>query len=111
MADMHPTPPGFPNFFIIGAPKCGTTALSEYLRRHPNIGFSEQKEPHYFNDDFSSRHIYSLDEYMKCFASNSADKVAIGEASVFYLSSRSAVRNILQHMPDAKFIVMLRDPV
>ncbi|MEA3447202.1 MAG: sulfotransferase [Bacteroidota bacterium] len=42
-----------PNFFIIGAPKCGTTALSEYLRKHPDIHFSYPKEPDYFNTDFS----------------------------------------------------------
>ena len=41
-----------PNFFIIGAPKCGTTALSRYLSQHPNIFMSDPKEPHYFCDDF-----------------------------------------------------------
>jgi hypothetical protein len=34
-----------PNFFIVGAPKCGTTALSEYLRSHPDVFFSSPKEP------------------------------------------------------------------
>lgn len=111
MVDTRPTPPGFPNFFIIGAPKCGTTALSEYLRQHPHIGFSEPKEPHYFNDDFSSRHIYSLDDYMKCFPADAPTKAAVGEGSVFYLSSRTAVSNILRHAPEARFIVMLRNPV
>jgi len=111
MTDTRTTPPGFPNFFLIGAPKSGTTALSEYLRQHPDIGFSEPKEPHYFNDDFSSRHTYSLDEYMKCFPPASAGKAAIGEGSVFYLSSKSAVSNVLRCAPDARFIVMLRNPV
>lgn len=104
-------PAGFPNFFIIGAPKCGTTALSEYLRRHPNVGFSEPKEPHYFNEDFSRRHIYLLSEYMKCFAAKSGNEIAIGEGSVFYLKSKSAVPNVLEYAPDARFIVMLRNPI
>ena len=41
-----------PDFFILGAPKCGTTALSEYLRQHERIFVSTPKEPHYFCDDF-----------------------------------------------------------
>ena len=41
-----------PNLFIVGAPKCGTTAWAQYLNTHPKIGFSNRKEPHYFCDDF-----------------------------------------------------------
>jgi len=37
-----------PNFFIVGAPRCGTTALSEYLRGHPNVFMCHPKEPFYF---------------------------------------------------------------
>jgi len=37
-----------PNFFIVGAPKCGTTALHTYLGQHPDIFVSEPKEPNYF---------------------------------------------------------------
>ncbi len=101
----------FPDFFIIGAPKAGTTALSEYLKRHPEIGFSEPKEPHYFNDDFSSRYASSIVEYMKCFSDVCRSRRVVGEGSVFYLKSKTAVPNILKHAPDAKFIVMLRSPV
>lgn len=101
-----------PNFFIIGAPKSGTTALSEYLRRHPDVLFSQPKEPHYFNDDFSHRHIDLFDEYLKCFNDqDGGPKSAVGEGSVFYLYSQNAVPNILARYPDARFIVMLRDPV
>lgn len=111
MIDARKTPFRFPDFFIIGAPKSGTTALSTYLMQHPDIGFSVPKEPHYFNDDFSTRYTYSLGEYMKCFGPTSADKPSVGEGSVFYLRSRTAVPNILKYAPDAKFIVMLRNPV
>ena len=44
-----------PNFFIVGAPKCGTTSLDEYLRQHPNVFISRPKEPHYFSTDLNNR--------------------------------------------------------
>ena len=44
-----------PDFFIVGAPKCGTTALSEYLRSHPNVFMTEPKEPMYFMPDLNVR--------------------------------------------------------
>jgi len=57
-----------PNFFIVGAPKCGTTALSEYLRSHPNVFMSFPKEPHYFAEDMVSyRYCTTLPEYLKIF--------------------------------------------
>src|SRR5690625_588329 len=101
----------YPNFFIIGAPKSGTTALSEYLRQHPEVLFSNPKEPHFFNDDFSHRHITSLDKYLSCFAHATGEERALGEGSVFYLYSKTAVSNIVGQSPHAKFIVMLRIPI
>ena len=101
----------FPNFFILGAPKSGTTALSEYLRQHPDVLFSQPKEPHFFNDDFSHRHIESMDAYLKCFSQGNGQEHAVGEGSVFYLYSKTAVSNIMDLIPQARFIVMLRHPV
>lgn len=100
-----------PNFFIIGAPKTGTTALSEYLRIHPQVFFSEPKEPHYFNDDFSSRHTNNYDTYLSYFDDVKKDDKAIGEGSVFYSYSKSAVKNILSLVPEAKFVIMIRNPL
>lgn len=100
-----------PDFFIIGAPKCGTTALSEYLRGHPAVFFSHPKEPHFFNEDFANRHTTRLDDYLKCFQGVQASHEVIGEGSVFYLMSRVAVPRILEFSPTARFIVMLRNPV
>lgn len=101
----------FPNFFIVGAPKCGTTALSEYLRLHPNIFFSNPKEPFYFASDFQGRLVDSLSGYHKLFEGVNLDvHRAIGEGSTIYLYSRVAIPNILKIRPDAKFIVMLRNP-
>lgn len=100
-----------PNFFIIGAPKCGTSALSEYLRHHPNVFMSMPKEPHYFNTDFSNRFTNSLDEYESLFRNVGSEKHAVGEASIFYLASRTAVDNIMAYNKYAVFIVMLRNPI
>lgn len=98
-----------PNFFILGAPKCGTTSLAAWLAEHPEIFFSAMKEPHFFNVDGypmtrSQRH------YERLFAA--ADGYpAVGEASTGYLSSTAAVPRILEYAPDARFVVCLRNPV
>ena len=44
-----------PDFFIVGAPKCGTTSLYYYLRQHPEIFLPDYKEPHYFGKDLKKR--------------------------------------------------------
>ena len=101
-----------PNFFIIGAPKCGTTALSEYLREHPNIYMCTPKEPHYFDYDFEQyREVETLDEYLGLFEAATTEHIAIGEASACYLYSSVALEDIYQFAPQAKIIVMLRNPV
>ncbi|MEL6441900.1 MAG: sulfotransferase [Cyanobacteria bacterium J06621_8] len=100
-----------PNFFIVGAPKCGTTALSEYLRSHPNIFMSDPKEPHYFAEDFPKHRLArTLEEYLELFQDASQNHQAVGEASVWYLRSDIALKNIYQFNPQAKIIVMLRNP-
>jgi hypothetical protein len=103
-----------PTFFIIGAPKCGTTALSNYLAQHPDVLFANPKEPKYFHTDFDERHrdTRTAHEYDACFSwRGETPPKAIGEGTVWYLYSRVAVSNILRLNPRAKFIVMLRNPV
>lgn len=99
-----------PNFFILGAPKCGTTSLAAWLAEHPQIYFSPTKEPHFFNSDHN-RFINALESYEKLFAGATQRHRAVGEASVWYLYSTTAVANILRYNPAAKFVVMLRNPV
>jgi hypothetical protein len=99
-----------PNFFILGAPKCGTTSLAAWLAGHPNIFMSPEKEPHFFNTD-DRQLIATLDAYEGLFRGAGAHHSAIGEASVWYLSSSEAVQSILRYQPKARFIVMLRNPV
>ncbi|NEP15031.1 MAG: sulfotransferase domain-containing protein, partial [Symploca sp. SIO2C1] len=101
-----------PNFFIAGAPKCGTTAMAEYLRRHPNIFMSLPKEPHYFAEDFPKiRSIQTLKQYMELFNQVTPEHLIVGEASTTYLYSSVALKNIYQFNQDAKILVMLRNPV
>ena len=97
-----------PNLFIVGAPKCGTTAWVEYLSSHPDVFFSTPKEPHHFNTDMPNyRWVKDEDSYLRLF--EGASSPAIGEASVFYLYSTSAARKISQFNPEAKIIILLRE--
>ena len=101
-----------PNFFIVGAPKCGTTALSEYLRGHPNVFFSQPKDTGFFATDFpGGRVITRFEDYMALFNEVQPNHLRVGEGSVWYLYSREAVRNIYEYNPEAKLLVMLRNPV
>lgn len=99
------------NFFIIGAPKCGTTALVEYLKEHKDIFISYPKEPHYFATDLENyRFVKTEEEYVSLFNDVNTES-AIGEGSVFYLYSKEAIKNIKEYNPDAKLIIMLRNPI
>lgn len=102
-----------PNFFIVGAPKCGTTALSEYLRAHPQVFMSTPKEPHYFAHDFPhyKKTVPTLESYLALFDDAPAEAKAVGEASVWYLYSREALKAVREFAPNARVIVMLRNPV
>ncbi len=103
---------GKPNFFIVGAPKCGTTALYEYLHPHPNIFMPKVKEPHFFATDLGGYPaVKTLEDYNELFADASGDHRRIGEASVYYLRSSVAIANIRRFNPDAKLIAMFRNPV
>jgi hypothetical protein len=101
-----------PDFFIAGAPKCGTTALSEYLRSHPNVLMAYPKEPHYFAEDFGGyRAVEDWEAYRGLFRRRARRHLVAGEASVWYLYSEVALRNIGGRLPDARIVVLLRDPI
>jgi hypothetical protein len=122
--------PALPNFFIIGTGKAGTTSLYHYLRQHPQIFMSPVKEPSYFAPEICvenlgesfRRHVRRMsrgnlrswlvkewDEYLELFQ-NVRNETAIGEASVAYLWSKTAARNIASAIPDARIVMILRDP-
>lgn len=100
-----------PNFFILGAPKCGTTSLTTWLAEHPQVFISPAKEPHFFNFDFGERSYRTLGKYEKLFVEATRHHIAVGEASVRYLYSRTAVPAILAYAPEPRFVVMVRNPV
>ena len=98
-----------PNLFIVGAPKCGTTAWYEYLRTHPEIFFPELKEPHYFATDLPGRRIVTSEkEYLALFEAAKLEHY-IGDASVYYLYSELAAGLIHQFNPNARILILLRD--
>jgi hypothetical protein len=100
-----------PDFFIVGAPKCGTTSMYAYLRQHPGIFMPFLKEPLFFGADLTHRYgRMEPHEYMALFRPARADQI-VGEASAWYLYSESAAREIREAVPDAKIIVMLRNPI
>jgi hypothetical protein len=99
-----------PTFFIVGAPKSGTTALDSYLADHPSIHMARPKEPHYFATDLPRyRDVSTESEYIRLFDTDGG-KVG-GDASVFYLYSKEAIRLIKRFDPGAKLILMVRNPV
>lgn len=105
-----------PNLFIVGAPKCGTTALAHYISEHPGAFICDPKEPFYFCDDFPKlKRAHFLDDdaaYLALFdAADPGRHAVIGEGSTNYLRSATAIENALRMAPDAKFIAMLRNPV
>jgi Sulfotransferase domain len=100
-----------PNFFIVGAPKCGTTSLAKWLGEHSQIFMSNPKEIYFFDTDQSIGNVKSLKQYLHIFRGAQDKHLAVGEASVTYLSSKVAVTNILAFDLGAKFIVMLRNPI
>jgi hypothetical protein len=100
-----------PDFFIVGAPKCGTTALYHYLRQHAQVFMPEKKEPHFYGSDLQAPHfIRDRQAYAALFAAARPDQT-VGEASIWYLCSERAAAEIKADRPEARAIIMLRNPV
>ena len=106
-----------PNLLIVGAAKCGTTSLHNYLKQHPDIFMSKQKEPHFLiNSDIGEDRIHKaitvLEDYEDMFKTDSIYKYK-GESSVMYLAfPEFSIKNIKKYLdPDVKIIIMLRNPV
>jgi hypothetical protein len=105
------------DFFIVGAPKSGTTSLYHYLSEHPQVEMSSQKEPNYFSDKaihnqgiyYVKNRVNTLDKYESLFAQK--ESVVYGECSVSYLFYENVAEDIKKHNPNAKIIIMLRNPI
>lgn len=105
-----------PDFFIVGEPKCGTTALYEAIRQHPDVFMPDFKEPHHFSTDLWHHHggdayrrVASREGYLALFRDAGQAK-AVGESSVHYLYSTVAAEEIARFNPDARIIAMFRKP-
>jgi hypothetical protein len=106
----------WPNFFIVGAPLCGTTSLYWYLRQHPKVFMPIRKEPYYFNPNTRESYVGSEPpirlekDYLRLFE-GVRDEIAIGEASTSYLIDPACAKRIHDALPHSKIIISLRDPV
>lgn len=115
------------NLFIVGAAKCGTTSLYEYLSQHPQVYMSPVKEPHFFSDKvenedkelykkpvkgekYHTKVIKDIDVYTSLFDGGSDFKIR-GEASPSYLWDTDAAAKIYKYNPNSKIIAILRNPI
>ena len=102
-----------PNFFIVGASKCGTSALADALNSHPDVYMSAVKEPNFFNKFDASGESIRCEDY-ETYAQHFAlvkDEKIVGESSVSYLVSDKAAFWISNANPDAKILVIIRNPL
>lgn len=117
-----------PTFLIVGAAKCGTTSLADYLAQHPDIFMPSLKEPNFFAFDGAApvpkgpaparvlkELLYnwsavSETEYWALFR-GAAEHKAAGEASVRYLYFCDSVKKIKATVPNVRLVVILREPV
>jgi len=100
-----------PNTFIIGAPKSGTTSIARWLGEHPDVFMSTPKEPYYFcRPSLQLAGIREPEQYAALFAA-AQDALVIAEATTAILYDDTALPRILRFAPDARIIVMLRNPV
>ena len=105
----------WPNFFIVGVAKAGTTSLSEWLKQHPQIYIPALKEPRYFASDLVDPIVRNVvrtkEDYLALFVKARNHK-ARGEASTSYFTHWQQVpERIKRTIPDARIIILLRDPV
>jgi hypothetical protein len=96
-----------PNLFILGAAKSGTTTLHAVLSKHPDIYLSTEKEPTFFCEQFQV--VKNPIDYFRLFDAG-ANVKWVGEASHAYLSNPESARVLHALFPDARFIVILRNP-
>ena len=110
-----------PNLFIVGHPRSGTSSLHSYLDQHPDIFMTVIKEPNYFaldfreaSDRFHNKKLYfpfrTRKQYLRLYRKWEDEKIA-GEATATNLCSKVSAQEILRFNPQAKIIMMFREPV
>lgn len=102
------------NLFIIGAPKCGTTSLANYLGQSESILLSEIKEPHFFRGSLPgpySKYVSNIETYENLFKKSPRAKRQYWlDASVWYYSNEGVADEIYRYNPEAKLIMLIRNP-
>lgn len=116
----------FPNLFIVGAPKSGTTSLYAWLSQHPDVFMSQNKEPRYFcdfdpntkngplSDLFFEDYVNEYNEYLELFNNALPSVKWLGESSTDYLWDEDSAQKIFENTKshgEVKIIIILRDPV
>jgi hypothetical protein len=107
----------WPNFFVVGAAKAGTTSIYAYLSQHPQVFFPAVKEPHYFAQvrparelRYSAEAITDRGAYLRLFRHARGYKI-VGDASPSYLWHPEVAYRIKRAVPDARILILLRDPI
>ena len=104
-----------PNFFIVGAPKSGTTNISYYLMQHPQVFMPENLEPYFFarldTPQNYEREIISDEKKDLNLFKNAKNCKAIGESSPVYLYCPHSALEIKNRFPNSKIIISLRNPI
>jgi hypothetical protein len=105
-----------PDFFVVGHPKCGTTALHQMLKVHPEIYMPDRKEPWFFAEELHESTPprpegtpRTLTEYADWFTGAVPGQI-VGEATAYYLWSKTALANIAKVNPEARIVAILREP-
>lgn len=99
-----------PNFFLVGAARSGTTSLWRYLKENEQIFMPNDelyKEPAFFSPLKSSM---SIHEYLNLFKGTGESHKLVGEASTAYLTDPVSAKCIYDFNPNAKIIIILRNP-
>jgi hypothetical protein len=102
----------WPDLFVVGAPRAGTSSLADYLDQHPQIFMSRLKEPHFFTDmkpDFLPV-VSDEQAYLRLFGRAEEDQL-LGEASPTYLADPTTPGRIFGANRQARILIVLRDPV
>lgn len=115
----------YPNFFLVGGPRCGSTFVYHYLEQHPAVFFSARKETHFFSNDFHAEcdelhgaraadiKLFSVrtpEQYLAQYDDRGAATV-VGDASTSHLYSKVAAAGIAEFNPAARILISLRNPV
>jgi hypothetical protein len=121
--EQRETPVALPDFVIVGAPKCGTTALHVALDAHPELFLSRVKEPKFFNADGPpparggpgdaatyAGYVWRRPDYEALF-DGAPPGTLRGESTTLYLGDHGAHDRMAALVPHAKLVAVVRDPV